>query len=120
MKELTLSTLLAVFEEVFGPALFWSLVVLAVIGLAAFLYILLREGSLSSVRFLRSEIVGLVGGFAAIWFVQFITHSGYTDLGGPIDLIMLALIWTAGAIGTVMVSYTVQGFVFGKKVAETE
>ena len=115
MKELTLSTMLAVFEEVFGPALFWALVVLAVIGLVAFLYVLVRERTFASGRFIRSEILGLIGGFGAVWFVHFMTHSGYSDLGGPIDLIIIALIWLAGAIGTVMVAYTIQGFLFGRK-----
>ncbi|WP_114010141.1 DUF5368 domain-containing protein [Cohaesibacter intestini] len=117
MKELTLSTLLAVFEEVFGPALFWALVALAVIGLIAFLYVLFRERTLASGRFLRSEIVGVIGGFAAIWFVQTMTSSGYGDIGGPIDLIILALIWIAGAVGTVMVAYTLQGLLFSNTKA---
>ncbi len=117
MKELTFSTLLAVFEEVFGPTLFWALVALAVLGLIAFLYVLFREKTLASGRFLRSEIVGVIGGFAAIWFVQTMTSSGYGDIGGPIDLIILALIWIAGAVGTVMVAYTIQGLFFSKKKA---
>ena len=117
MKELTLSTMLAVFEEVFGMALFWVLVALAVIGLIAFLYILMRERNFAPGRFITAQILGLIGGFLAIWFVHTITHSGYGDLGGPIDLIIIALIWIAGAIGTVMVAYTIQGFLFGKKKA---
>ncbi len=115
MKELTLSTLLAVFEEVFGTGLFWVMVVLAILGLIAFLFVLLREKTVVSSRFLRAEILGLIGGFVAIWFVQYITSSGYSDIGGPIDLIILALIWLAGAIGTVMVAYTAQGLLQSKK-----
>ena len=117
MKELTLSTMLAVFEEVFGPALFWMLIGLAILGLVAFLYVLMRERNFASGRFIRSEILGVIGGFAAIWFVQIVTASGYGDIGGPIDLIILALIWIAGAAGTVMVAYTIQGLLFGQKKA---
>jgi hypothetical protein len=47
--------------------------------------------------------------------VQTITSSGYSDIGGPVDLIILFLIWLAGAIGTVMAAYTVQGLFLGKK-----
>lgn len=117
MKELTLSTMLAVFEEVFGTGLFWALVVLAIIGLAVFLYVLLSEKTFVSGRFIRSELLGIIGGFVAVWFVQVITSSGYSDIGGPVDLIIVALIWLAGAIGTVMVAYTIQGFLFRKEAA---
>ncbi len=121
MKELTFSTLLAVFEEVFGTGLFWVMVLLAILGLLAFLYVVMRERTVESARFLRSEIIGLIGGFLAIWFVQTITSSGYSDIGGPVDLIILFLIWLAGAIGTVMAAYTVQGlFLTRKKVSESE
>ncbi|MCV6601255.1 MAG: DUF5368 domain-containing protein [Cohaesibacter sp.] len=109
MKELTLSTMLAVFEEVFGMGLFWAMVIMAIIGLLAFLLIVMKERKLESARFLRSEIIGLAGGFLAIWFVQAITSSGYSDIGGPVDLIILLLIWLAGAIGTVMTAYILQG-----------
>lgn len=115
MKELTFSTMLAVFEEVFGVGLFWVMVVLAILGLVAFLFVLMRERRVESARFLRSEIIGLAGGFLAIWFVQTITSSGYSDIGGPIDLIILFLIWLAGAIGTVMAAYTLQGLLQSKK-----
>lgn len=118
MKELTLSTMIAVFEEVFGSGLFWALVVLAALGLAAFLFILARERSFQPGRFIRSELLGIIGGFAAVWFVQMITSSGYSDIGGPVDLIIVMLIWLAGAFGTIMVAYTIQGFIFGKKAAD--
>ncbi len=78
---------------------------------------LFRERTFASGRFIRSEILGLIGGFAAIWFVHVMTASGYGDIGGPVDLMILALIWIAGAAGTVMVAYTIQGLIFGKKKA---
>ena len=109
MKELTFETMIAVFEEIFGAGLFWVLVVLAVLGLAAFLYILVSERSFKSARFKRSELLGIAGGFLAVWFVQMITSSGYSDIGGPVDLILVMLIWLAGAFGTIMVAYTLQG-----------
>lgn len=115
MQELTFGTLIAVFEEMFGTGLFWAMVVLAGLGLLAFLFVLLRERTFVSSRFLRAELVGLVGGFLAILFVQYITSSGFSDIGGPVDLIVVALIWIAGAIGTVMAAYVVQGLLFGKK-----
>lgn len=109
MKELTLSTLLAVFEEIFGAPLFWTMVVLAALGTLAFLYMLIRDRGLKALPLVRAEVVGLVGGLLAVFFVQFMTNSGFGDIGGPIDLITVLLIWVMGAIGTVMVVYVAQG-----------
>jgi len=109
MKELTFSTLIAVFEEIFGAGLFWTMVALAALGSVAFVYMLIRDRGLRALPFVRAEVVGLVGGLLAVLFVQFMTNSGFGDIGGPIDLITVLLIWLMGAIGTVMVAYVVQG-----------
>lgn len=109
MKDLSLATLIAVFEEMFGPTVFWLLVAIAVIGFAAFVYVLVRQGRIRSAPFLRAELIGMVGGVVAVLFVQWITDSSFGDIGGPIDMIVLALIWTVGAVGTAIVSYTIQG-----------
>jgi len=115
MKELTFSTMIAVFEEIFGPLLFWAMVVLALLGLMAFVYMLIRDRGLRALPFVRAEVVGLVGGVLAVWFVLFMTSSRITHLGGPIDLITVLLIWAVGAVGTVMVAYVVQGLLFRRR-----
>lgn len=109
MKELTLSTMLAVFEEMFGPALFWALVVLAILILGAFVYMLIRDRGLKPVPLLRAEIIGPIGGIASILFVQMITNSGFSDIGGATDVILVFLIFLAGTLGTVMLAYLAQG-----------
>ncbi|MCA1242228.1 DUF5368 domain-containing protein [Stappia stellulata] len=105
MKDLTLSTLLAVFEEMFGVFLFWGLVAAALAVTAAFIVIVLREHRLEGHRFLRAELMAPVGALAAILFVQWITSSGFSDIGGPVDVIVLIAIGTTGAVGLTIVTY---------------
>ena len=110
MKELTLSTLLAVFEEVFGIGLFWTLVAVAAVITVAFLWVLLRDRRLKAVPLLQAELLAPVGAIASIWFVFAITSSGLKDIGGPIDIIVLLLIGIAGGVGSVILLYVMQSF----------
>jgi len=108
MKELTLDTLLAVFEEMFGVWLFWALVAAAGVVTVLFVYALIRDRGISSRRLVRAELTAPVGALGAILFVQYITNSGFSDVGGPIDWIVLALIGIAGAVGLMILVYTLQ------------
>lgn len=116
MKELSIGMFIAVFEEIFGAPLFWTMVALAGVILLAFLWQIVRDHSLESRRFLRAELWAPVGALAAILFVQFVTNSGFSDIGGPIDVIVLILIGTAGAIGLTILAYVLLGL-FGRKAA---
>ncbi|WP_068088933.1 DUF5368 domain-containing protein [Polycladidibacter stylochi] len=110
MKDLTFSTLLAVFEEIFGTGLFWALMAGAVFIAVSFVYILLRDKKMNSTRFLYAELLAPVGAIAAILIVQIMTSSGFSDIGGPIDVIMLILIGLAGAVGLTILGYVVFSF----------
>lgn len=109
MKELTLGMLLAVSEEVFGAGLFWLLIVLAALVIGLFLLVLIRDRGLVAGRFLWSEITAPIGAIAAILFVQFMTSSGFGDIGGPIDVIVLLMIGAAGAVVAPMLTYLALG-----------
>lgn len=109
MEQLSLGTLIAVFEEMFGATLFWLLVVAAVLGALAFFYVLVTRGRLQSRWFLRAELMGLFGGVGLAAAVMLITSSSIADIGGPVDLLLLIGIWAVGAVGTALVAYTVQG-----------
>jgi len=114
MQEMTLDTILAVFEEMFGPALFWALVALAAVITVAFVYVLVRDRNVESRSFLRAELTAPVGAIAAILFVQWITNSGFRDVGGPIDWVVLLLIGLAGAGGLMILVYTALAL-FGRR-----
>jgi hypothetical protein len=109
MKELDIWVFVAVFQEMLGPAL-WLLLGLAVVVVASFIAVVLRDRGFSSRRFVRAQIVGVIGGIVAILVMQRITHSGFADVGGPIDVMLIALIWLVGAIGTTMLAYVAQSF----------
>ncbi|MEW6255968.1 MAG: DUF5368 domain-containing protein [Pseudomonadota bacterium] len=106
MKELDPMVFLAVFQEIFG-LFFWPLVAFVVLGLLAFLAILMRERSIDPRRLVWSELVGLGGGFVGIWFMMAITSSRIEDLGGPIDWLLATGIWAAGAVEATIAAYIV-------------
>jgi NADH:ubiquinone oxidoreductase subunit K len=108
MKDLTLQTLLAVFEEMFGPTLFWTMMALAGLVTLAYLIVLVRDRAVSWRKFLLAQLSMPVGAVAAVAFVFWITRSGLGDIGGAIDLIMVLGIAAAGAVGFAILVYTVQ------------
>jgi hypothetical protein len=115
MNELTLETLLAVFEEMFGRALFWAMVAVAVVITLAYLYVLIRDRALSMRKFLLAQLSMPFGAIAAVLFVQWITNSGFRDIGGPVDVIVLLGVAGAGAVGLAILVYTLQALVQGKQ-----
>lgn len=110
MNELTMDTLLAVFEEMFGYGIFWLLVVAATCAAVALLWIIWRDRGVDSRTLLRAELSSPLGAVAAILFVQWATNSGFSDIGGPIDVIVLIVIGVVGAVGATILAYEAQAF----------
>lgn len=115
MKELTLQTLVAVFEEIFGRGLFWAMVVAGLVILAAYLYVLIRDRALSMKKFFWAQVSMPVGAVAAVAFTLWATNSGISDIGGPIDVIVLIGIAGIGAVGIAILVYTVGSLVSPQK-----
>jgi low affinity Fe/Cu permease len=115
MKELTFGMMIAVFEEMFGAGLFWLLVILATALLGIFVWLVSRDRDGFSIRFLRAELSAPIGALLAVVFVQYITNSGFTDIGGPIDVIVLLMIATGGAIASTMVFYVLSTLVGSRR-----
>ena len=105
MKDLTFTTLIAVFEEIFGRGLFWTMVGAAALITAAYLYVLIRDRSMSMRKFLLAQLSMPFGAIGAVLFVQLMTHSGFRDIGGPIDVIVLLGV---AAVGAAVLVYTAQ------------
>lgn len=114
MQELTFSTMIAVFEEIFGRGLLWVMVAAAVLVTAAYLYVLIRDRAVSWRKFLWAQVAMPFGAIAAVLFVQNVTSSGFGDIGGPIDVIVLLLVSVAGAVGAAILVYTAQSLLRGK------
>lgn len=108
MKDLTIETMLAVFQDMFGAGLFWAMVAAAVVVTLAYLYVLVRDRAVSWRKFLWAQVAMPFGAVAAVVFVFQITNSGLTDIGGPIDLIVLLGVAVLGAVGAAILVYTAQ------------
>ena len=108
MEEFSFRTILAVFEEMFGAGLFWSLVVIAALITIGFVLMLFRDRGLDSRRLVRAQLAAPLGGIAAVLFVQWITSSGFRDIGGPIDWLVVLGIFIAGSIGLMLLVYVAQ------------
>ena len=114
MEQLTLETMLAVFEEIFGRGLFWAMVAAAIVVTLAYLYVLIRDRSMSMRKFLMAQLSMPIGAVAAVVFVQVMTHSHLRDIGGPVDVIVLLGVAVMGAIGIAILVYTAQSLIRGK------
>ena len=110
MKDMTFGTILAVFEEMFGIGLFWTLVAVAALVTVGYVYVLIRDHSISWRKFLLAQLSMPIGAILSVWFVLLVTNSKLTDLGGPVDIIVFLGIAVAGAIGIAILVYTVQSF----------
>ena len=110
MKDMTFETLLAVFLEMMGDG-FWLLAGASVVGLVAILTVMLRERRLVAARFVAAEVAGLAGGVFAIWLALTLTRSGIGDIGGPVDWLLMALLFGLGAVGGTIFAYVGLGLI---------
>jgi hypothetical protein len=112
MEELTFGTMIAVFEEIFGRALFWIMVAAAVAITLGYLYVLVRDRRVSWRKYLVAQIAMIPGAIAAVIFVQQVTNSGFGDIGGPVDLLVLLGVAVMGAVGAAILVYTLQSLIW--------
>ncbi|HLS16530.1 MAG TPA: DUF5368 domain-containing protein [Paenalcaligenes sp.] len=112
MQELTIGTLIAVLEEMFGPVLFWALFALVTVVTAAYIYVLIRDRALSIKKFLWAQLSMPIGAVVAVWLVMSSTDSGFVDLGGPVDFVVLLGVAVLGAVGCAILVYTLQSLLW--------
>ena len=115
MKELTVGTLIAVFEEIFGRMLFWVLVGAVVLITVAYLYVLIRDRSVNWRKFLLAQLSMPIGAVIAVVFVLRSTRSTLADVGGPVDAIILLGIAAVGAIGLAVLVYTLEALIGSRR-----
>ncbi|WP_372424350.1 DUF5368 domain-containing protein [Salinarimonas chemoclinalis] len=120
MKELTLETLIAVFEEIFGRGPFWALVLAALVVTAAYVYVLVRDRSVSWRKFLLAQLAMPIGAVAAVWLVMAVTNSRLADIGGPIDVVVLLGVAAMGAIGIAILVYTAEALIGTRRTATSK
>ena len=116
MKDLDLWTLLSVFQEMLGWTL-WPILALSAAATLALLLVLLRERRIVPRRLLLAELLGVLGGLGAVATMFLVTSSSPSDLGGPIDWLLVIVIFTAGGIGTAVGAYAVMGLLPARRQA---
>jgi drug/metabolite transporter (DMT)-like permease len=120
MQELTIATMIAVFEEIFGRGLFWAMVAAAVLVTLSYLFVLVRDRTMSMRKFLLAQLSMPFGAVAAVMFVQVMTNSHLRDIGGPVDVIVLLGVAVMGAVGAAILVYTAQSLFFRNASDPTE
>ena len=116
MKDLDPLVFLAVFQEMLGPLL-WIMLLLAVVSMVAFVTLLVRERGLVSRRLIYAELLGLFGGGLALVIMAKVSSSGFTDAGGPADWFLIALVYGVGLVATVILTYTIMGWISPRRIA---
>ncbi|MFU8881252.1 MAG: DUF5368 family protein [Rhodobacterales bacterium] len=76
---------------------------------------LIRDRALSMRKCLLVQFSMPFGTIAAVLFVQWITNSGFRDIGGPVDVIVLLDVAGAGAVRLAILVYTLQALVQGRQ-----
>lgn len=109
MKTFDPTVVVAVFQEMLGPFL-WAILLAAAATLVAFVLLLWRERRLDSRRLIVAEACGAAGGVLALVLMAAVTHSGFTDAGGPVDWLLILAIFGLGAVGAVIFAYAVSGW----------
>jgi len=70
---------------------------------------MMRSGDIKHQEDQWISLAGSGSNVLAILFVQIMTDSGFKDLGGPIDLILLIAIGCGGALVAPMFTYLLLG-----------
>lgn len=109
MQTLDPIVFLAVFQEMLG-ALLWILAAIIIVGSAAFIMLLFKEKTIVAKRLMLSQLIGLFGGVLALILMVSVSSSGFTDAGGPIDWLLIGIIYGLGFIGTTIICYTFAGY----------
>lgn len=109
MKELDLVTVLSVLHAILGPALFFGLPVLALLGIVAFVITLVRERRIVPGRMLISQALGLGGGVLACCLMMHVAASGTVSPNGAADWLLFATVFGVGLVGGTILLYGMVG-----------
>ena len=109
MKEFDIMVFVAVFQEMLGIWL-WVMLAVAVAGIVGFVRVLKRESGINAKLLVKSEVLGIFGGFLALVIMAKVSSSGFTDAGGPADWFLIFGVYGAGLIATTILAYAVLGY----------
>lgn len=109
MQSMDPMVFIAVFQEMLGPLL-WVILFIVVAGSIAFIALLIKEKHIVSKRLIIAELVGVIGGVLALVLMAKVSSSGFTDAAGPIDWLVIAIVFGLGLVSTTVLSYTISGW----------
>src|SRR5699024_1790059 len=109
MKTIDPVVLLAIFTEMLNP-MTWVLLPAMLLIPLGFILVLIREKKLMARHMLLAQALGLPGGVAALMLMAAVSSSGYSDAGGPIDWLLIALIFTLKMIYATLTAYILSGW----------
>lgn len=104
MKTIEIAILWAVFHEMLGVWL-WIGLCLTLLGLGIFIRLIKSEQKWVYRRLLVSQAWGLLGGFISLIGIVWLSSSGFTDAGGPIDWLLIASIYMMGWLSSSIWAY---------------
>lgn len=108
MKDLDPWVFIAVFQEMLGIWL-WVILAAVTIGLAAFIWLLARERTVVARRLVWSQVLGVPAGVVALLLMFKVSSSGFPHMGGPIDWLLMVMVFIGGFILSTIVFYTAGG-----------
>ncbi|MDD0823489.1 DUF5368 family protein [Mannheimia sp. AT1] len=111
MNSLELTMVIAVVQEMLAWT-FYPLLVLAVILTVALVMLLVKEKGLHIKRLVQAEVVGFIGGFIGVGVLFWLTQSGLSDIGAPIDAFALLGTYAVNFFGFAILFYTIKGWLF--------
>lgn len=119
MKELTLARLIAARGGMCGRSLVWVMAGAAALITPLHLYVPIRDRRVSWRKCLPARLAMPFGAVGALLLVWNVTGSGLRDVGGPADVIALAAVAAAGAVGAAVPVCTRQSLVRRPGAAST-
>lgn len=109
MNDYQFSMLVGIMEIMLG-VFFWPLIIGVVLITLLFVLLLLKERQVYSRRLLQAQILGIFGGWFALWMMAVLSESGFSDAGGPIDWLVIIVVYILGFFGTAILWYTLAGW----------
>lgn len=109
MSEYQFSMLVSIMEIMLG-VFFWPLIIGVALLTLLFIVLLLKERQVFSRRLLHAQILGIFGGWFALWMMAVLSESRFTDAGGPIDWLVIIVVYILGFFGTAILWYTIAGW----------
>lgn len=114
MQSIGFETLWAILQSMLGIWL-WPLLIAILLLTFLFFGLLIKEKRIVLKRFIHSQLFGVVGGIVGLWIMALLSESRFDDAGGPIDWIIIIVVYFLGAFGSAILYYTAAGWLRSTK-----